>query len=132
MRGRVDFSSGPIIFSSVALYLGGNQSRDGWVRYICSVCAWAWKTLTRKPVFNFVSEGRDFSQTQRVLILATSFYEYTTPKVAKGKLKDQHQSQCAERNGYGLLASSSRVALLCSPQSLDRMCSRTMTARFAY
>ena len=51
---------------------------------------WAWKTPTGKPVFNFVSENRDFSQTQRVLILATSFYEYTTPKVAKVKLKDQH------------------------------------------
>jgi putative SOS response-associated peptidase YedK len=52
---------------------------------------WAWKTPAGKPVFNFVSEGRDFSQTQRVAILATSFYEYTTPKIAKGKLKDQHQ-----------------------------------------
>lgn len=52
---------------------------------------WAWNTPTRKPVFNFVSEGRDFSKTQRVLILATSFYEYTEPKVPKGKLKDQHQ-----------------------------------------
>jgi putative SOS response-associated peptidase YedK len=51
----------------------------------------AWKTPIGKPVFNFVSEGRDFSLTQRVLILATSFYEYTTPKVAMGKLKDQHQ-----------------------------------------
>jgi len=50
---------------------------------------WAWKTPTGKPVFNFVSEGRDFSKSARCLILATSFYEYTAP--AKGKLKDQHQ-----------------------------------------
>jgi putative SOS response-associated peptidase YedK len=52
---------------------------------------WAWKTPTGKPVFNFVSEGRDFSQTQRVLILATRFYEYTAPKAPKVNLKDQHQ-----------------------------------------
>jgi hypothetical protein len=25
---------------------------------------WAWKTPTGKPVFNFVSEGRDFSKTE--------------------------------------------------------------------
>jgi putative SOS response-associated peptidase YedK len=51
---------------------------------------WAWNTPQGKPVFNFVSEGRDFSGTDRVLILATGFYEYTTPKKPKVKLKDQH------------------------------------------
>lgn len=53
---------------------------------------WAW-LQGRKPVFNFVSEGRDFSKTDRCLILATSFYEYTDPEERKPKikLKDQHQ-----------------------------------------
>ncbi len=51
---------------------------------------WAWKTPQGKPVFNFVSEKRDFSESDRCLILTTGFYEYTEPKKAKTKLKDQH------------------------------------------
>jgi putative SOS response-associated peptidase YedK len=53
---------------------------------------WAW-LQGQKPVFNFVSEGRDFSKTTRCLILATSFYEYTAPEARKPKIKlqDQHQ-----------------------------------------
>jgi putative SOS response-associated peptidase YedK len=43
-----------------------------------------------KPVFNFVSEGRSFADSDRALILATGFYEYTAPKDAKARLKDQH------------------------------------------
>jgi putative SOS response-associated peptidase YedK len=59
-------------------------------RLAASMIPWAWKTPTRKPVFNFVSEERDFSKSDRVLILATGFYEYTDPKGPKVKLKDQH------------------------------------------
>ena len=55
-----------------------------------SMTTWAWKTPQGKPVFNFVSEKRDFSNTARCLILATGFYEYTAPKKPKVKLKDQH------------------------------------------
>ena len=53
---------------------------------------WAW-LQGKRPVFNFVSEGRDFSKTDRCLILATSFYEYTVPEQQKPKVKlqDQHQ-----------------------------------------
>jgi putative SOS response-associated peptidase YedK len=53
---------------------------------------WAW-LQGKKPVFNFVSEGRNFSTSDRCLILATSFYEYTTPEQQKPKVKlqDQHQ-----------------------------------------
>lgn len=51
---------------------------------------WAWNTPQGMPVFNFVSEKRDFSESDRVLILATGFYEYTIPKKPKVKLKDQH------------------------------------------
>lgn len=53
---------------------------------------WAW-LQGKRPVFNFVSEGRDFSKTDRCLILATSFYEYTAPEQQKPKVKlqDQHQ-----------------------------------------
>lgn len=51
---------------------------------------WAWKGPGGKPVFNFKSEGRDFSKSDRVAILTTGFYEYTQPAQPKVKLKDQH------------------------------------------
>ena len=51
---------------------------------------WGWKGPRGKPVFSFVSEGRIFPNSERVLIPATGFYEYTAPKNAKVKLKDQH------------------------------------------
>src|SRR4051812_16760401 len=53
---------------------------------------WGW-LQGKRPVFNFVSEGRDFSNSDRCLILATSFYEYTAPEQEKPKVKlqDQHQ-----------------------------------------
>ena len=53
---------------------------------------WSW-FQGKRPVFNFVSEDRDFSNTDRCLILATSFYEYTAPEQTKPKVKlqDQHQ-----------------------------------------
>jgi putative SOS response-associated peptidase YedK len=53
---------------------------------------WAW-LQGKRPVFNFVSEGRDFSETDRRPILAPSFYEYTAPQERKPTitLQDQHQ-----------------------------------------
>jgi putative SOS response-associated peptidase YedK len=51
---------------------------------------WAWKGSRGNPVFNFVSEKRDFTKSNRVLIPATGFYEYTAPEKPKVKLKDRH------------------------------------------
>jgi putative SOS response-associated peptidase YedK len=51
---------------------------------------WAWAGPRGKPVFNFVSEKRDFSKSERVLIPATGFFEYTAPAKPKVKLKDRH------------------------------------------
>jgi putative SOS response-associated peptidase YedK len=53
--------------------------------------AWSWKSPQGKPVFNFKSEGRDFAKSDRVLIPATAFYEYTAPSDKKIKLKDRHR-----------------------------------------
>lgn len=47
---------------------------------VVSMTQWAWKAPSGKPVFNFVSEGRDFSDADRVLIPADAFYEFT-PKL---------------------------------------------------
>jgi putative SOS response-associated peptidase YedK len=51
---------------------------------------WAWKSPRGKPVFNFVSEGRDFSHSDRVLVFADGFYEFTDPAAPRVKLKDKH------------------------------------------
>ena len=59
-------------------------------RLVGSMATWAWKGPHGKPVFNFVSEGRDFSRSDRVLVLADGFYEFTAPQAPKVKLKDKH------------------------------------------
>lgn len=39
---------------------------------------WSWPSPTGKPVYNFISENREFSSA-RCLILADGFYEFTDP-----------------------------------------------------
>jgi putative SOS response-associated peptidase YedK len=48
---------------------------------------WSWPAQGGKPVFNMRSEGREFSR-DRCLVLADSFYEFTTPADPKQKRKD--------------------------------------------
>ncbi|MDO9430404.1 MAG: SOS response-associated peptidase family protein [Phenylobacterium sp.] len=55
-----------------------------------STATWAWPGPRGAPVFNFRSEGRDFAHSDRVLILADGFFEYTAPQASKVKLKDRH------------------------------------------
>ena len=49
---------------------------------------WSWPGPAGKPVYNFRSEGREFS-TGRCLIVADGFYEFTTPTDPKQKRKDR-------------------------------------------
>jgi putative SOS response-associated peptidase YedK len=56
-----------------------------------SLAPWAWKGPRGAPVFNFKSEGRSFAHSDRVLIPANGFYEYTAPADPKQKLKDKHR-----------------------------------------
>ena len=49
---------------------------------------WSWPGPGGRPVYNFRSEGREFG-SGRCLIIADGFYEFTTPKDAKGKRKDR-------------------------------------------
>lgn len=49
---------------------------------------WSWPGPTGKPVYNFRSDGREFT-SGRCLILADGFYEFTTPTDAKKKRKDK-------------------------------------------
>ncbi|WP_158915858.1 SOS response-associated peptidase family protein [Caulobacter sp. S45] len=66
-------------------------------KLVGSMTPWAWKGPTSAPVFNYVTEKKkgerelcDFSKSDRVLVFADGFYEYTTPKMPKVKLKDRH------------------------------------------
>jgi putative SOS response-associated peptidase YedK len=49
---------------------------------------WSWPGPSGKPVYNFRSEGREFS-SGRCLIIADGFYEFTTPADPKQKRKDR-------------------------------------------
>jgi putative SOS response-associated peptidase YedK len=47
---------------------------------------WSWPGPNKKPVYNFRSEGREFT-SGRCLIVADGFYEFTTPEDPKAKRK---------------------------------------------
>jgi putative SOS response-associated peptidase YedK len=49
---------------------------------------WSWPGPTRKPVYNFRSDGREFA-SGRCLIPADGFYEFTDPADKKKKRKDK-------------------------------------------
>lgn len=49
---------------------------------------WSWPGPTKKPVYNFRSEGRSFD-SHRCLILADGFYEFTAPEDPKQKRQDK-------------------------------------------
>lgn len=49
---------------------------------------WSWPGQGGKPVYNFRSDGREFS-TGRCLIVADGFYEFTAPTDPKQKRKDR-------------------------------------------
>ncbi|KMS58874.1 SOS response-associated peptidase family protein [Sphingobium cupriresistens] len=47
---------------------------------------WSWPGRNGKPVYNFRTEGREFT-SQRCLIIADGFYEFTDPAVPRPKDK---------------------------------------------
>src|SRR5260370_15716336 len=49
---------------------------------------WSWPGANRKPVYNFRSEGREFT-SGRCLIIADGFYEFTNPDDPSKKNKDK-------------------------------------------
>lgn len=49
---------------------------------------WSWPGQNKRPVYNFRSEEREFT-SNRCLIVADGFYEFTDPKDAKKKRKDK-------------------------------------------
>jgi putative SOS response-associated peptidase YedK len=49
---------------------------------------WSWPGPGRRPVYNFRSEGREFT-SGRCLVIADGFYEFTDPEDSKKKRKDK-------------------------------------------
>lgn len=49
---------------------------------------WSWPGPNKRPVYNFRSEGREFT-SNRCLIIADGFYEFTDPKDSTKKRKDK-------------------------------------------
>ncbi|HWJ75222.1 MAG TPA: SOS response-associated peptidase [Kaistia sp.] len=49
---------------------------------------WSWPGPSKKPVYNFRSDGREFT-TNRCLIVADGFYEFTDPTEKGKKRKDK-------------------------------------------
>jgi putative SOS response-associated peptidase YedK len=56
--------------------------------YDLTVRRWSWPGPGGKPVYNYRSDGREFS-SGRCLIVADGFYEFTAPADPKQKRKDR-------------------------------------------
>jgi putative SOS response-associated peptidase YedK len=52
-----------------------------------SMVQWAWPGPGGQPVFNFRSDGRSFAKSDRRLVPADGFYEFTAPDEPGQKLK---------------------------------------------
>jgi putative SOS response-associated peptidase YedK len=62
--------------------------RAGADGYQLVVRRWSWPGPNGKPVYNFRSDGREFS-SGRCLIIADGFYEFTAPADTTRKRKDR-------------------------------------------
>lgn len=58
---------------------------------------WAWRGAHGKPVFNFVSEGRSFAQSDRCLIPADGFFEFTDKEPGQTRKTKWRFSMAAHR-----------------------------------
>lgn len=72
-------------------------------------------------MFNFVSEGRDFSRNDRVLVFADGFYEFTAPAAPKVKLKDKHLFELTGSSWFWIAAvvKEGEFSLLTTSPGLD-------------
>jgi putative SOS response-associated peptidase YedK len=70
----------------IAITDPGPIVRAGVGRFELVVRRWSWPAPGGKPVFNFRSDGREFS-SGRCLIVADSFFEFTKADDAKAKRK---------------------------------------------
>ena len=69
---------------------------------------WSWPGNGGKPVYNFRSDGREFS-SGRCLVIADGFYEFTTPADPKQKRKDRWLFNWAQGVGMVGIAGLTRT-----------------------
>jgi len=62
---------------------------------------WSWPGQNGKPVYNFRSDGREFS-SGRCLIVTDGFYEFTAPADPKQKRKDRWLFTCRNEPMVGI------------------------------
>jgi putative SOS response-associated peptidase YedK len=80
---------------------------------------WAPRAASRKPMFNFRSEGRSFGKSTRCLIPASHFFEFTTPADRKQKRKDKWRFTLAGADWFC-------IAGLIRPDAIDAAACFTM------
>ncbi|WP_395672787.1 SOS response-associated peptidase family protein [Phenylobacterium sp.] len=64
--------------------------RGGRAGVDVALTPWAWKAPNGAPVFNFRSDGRDFSRSERCLIPTDGFYEFTARLDGQKSPKHKH------------------------------------------
>jgi putative SOS response-associated peptidase YedK len=69
--------------------------------YELVVRRWSWPGAGGKPVYNFPSDGREFS-SDRVLVPIDGFYEFTKPSDPKVKRKDRWLFSAADGAPLGI------------------------------
>ena len=84
-EGAPNLAPRDIAITDPAPIVRAGAGRDG---YELVVRRWSWPGPHGKPVYNFRSDGREFS-SGRCLILTDGFYEFTAPADPKAKRKDR-------------------------------------------
>jgi putative SOS response-associated peptidase YedK len=89
-------------------------------RLIGEMMIWGWEE-GRQVIFNLKSEGRDFAQDRRVLILATGYYEYTEPMEPMVLGHEQHFFSMKGERWFSLagIAVGNCFSLLTTKASFD-------------
>jgi putative SOS response-associated peptidase YedK len=80
---------------------------------------WGPRASSRKPIFNFRSEGRTFGKSPRCLIPASHFVEFTAPADPKQKRKDKWRFTLAGADWFC-------IAGIIRPDALDAAACFTM------
>jgi putative SOS response-associated peptidase YedK len=85
----------------IAITDPGPIVRTGADGFDLIVRRWSWPAPNGKPVFNFRSDGRDFS-SGRCLIPADGFFEFTKPEDPKAKRKHKWLFRLREADQFAI------------------------------
>lgn len=81
-EGRPNLAATDICIADTATIIRASSEEPGAAELVQR--RWSWPGPTGKPVFNYRSDGREFT-SGRCLIVADGFYEYTASTELKGK-----------------------------------------------